>query len=1123
MARNTAEINGNRLRQKTWLPMSWMLGLMLVSGALAAPTDLDPDFGDMDMFFTQNGVATTQLAAQSLPGNMEARALVVLPEGRQVGDEFVDGGYVIVGLATFEEAPNDRYIAMSGYTETGEPRPMRGGIDYPTVALHPPLTQVRPPPAEVLETVIEQGAAAYHERDGIPGIIIGVRVVAREFPEPGATPAPSTDYLVIARFNLAGLVLGSGFDPDFGVIRPPGTFPPEAGLFIRESSLRVRGLAVDSQNRILVLATQPFQGTTLFGSVDTGFGTAGITSVRYLGGAGSGRQLLQDLDIDGAGRALLVGARFDPASASYLARLAADGTRETDFAAGNPNASDGFLPESQFTSTCGVRVLPDGRILIISQPPGAAGPGFRAARYLADLSAEDDRFARDFLNQPQAAVVRVPFTEPPDNGSFPCVGIHVDDEGRIVVAGSMVLPNDRNGLALVRLLGGDLPPVSSAGRLGFESASVEVGEDAGTLVIPVRRTESTEGAVEVGYRAVDGTAVNDSDFELQAGTLSFTDGQSSAEISVTILDNQIVDGDRSFTLVLENPGGGAVLGTSSIEVTILDDDQAGTLRFAQSSLQVIENEGILELQVQRVQGTAGEVSVDYRAQSGTAVETQDFRLDPGTLTFAAGVTARTVEVEIIDNEVADGNRSFSVVLENPTGGAVLGDPSQVEVTILDDDNVSDLAVEIDPLFTDTRLANETRPNAEVDWLIRLRNESANAGNSGVRVRVRVASPNATSEIPAGTVIGWRYSYSADDPWVEFGPDFQPVSTGQTAEYDWVFPADVPPASSPAVLELTTSHPPGIRTVDLRAEVSYDNDEANTDNDSAEARELVDGAQLSFCSLASDQSVAPRIEFVRNPANPIAQLPAARQFSVRACFQERGPRELQSGQVEIRLSKENLADYRVPATCTVDASSSSLWVLVRCDTFTRDLTNPGGGLFWPPAQGDLVIAYAGTVASGRQFTHEAQLLAQTPEDPIGLALRPSSEVTAQGTVTIPVAGGVLPREDEGGVRSSGCFIATAAYGSWLDPQVAVLRDFRDHRLVNHAPGRAFVDWYYRQSPPLADWIAERDWARAVVRIVLAPVIEAIERPVLVPMALLLLLLGLRWRQRGRWSSVGEGVS
>ncbi|KAA0593146.1 hypothetical protein J2848_005247 [Azospirillum lipoferum] len=49
---------------------------------------------------------------------------------------------------------------------------------------------------------------------------------------------------------------------------------------------------------------------------------------------------------------------------------------------------------------------------------------------------------------------------------------------------------------------------------------------------------------------------------------------------------------------------------------------------------------------------------------------------------------------------------------------------------------------------------------------------------------------------------------------------------------------------------------------------------------------------------------------------------------------------------------------------------------------------------------------------------------------------------------------------------GCFIASAVYGSPAAPEVEALRYVRDHRLMRSAPGRAFIQLYYRVSPPIA---------------------------------------------------------
>lgn len=96
---------------------------------------------------------------------------------------------------------------------------------------------------------------------------------------------------------------------------------------------------------------------------------------------------------------------------------------------------------------------------------------------------------------------------------------------------------------------------------------------------------------------------------------------------------------------------------------------------------------------------------------------------------------------------------------------------------------------------------------------------------------------------------------------------------------------------------------------------------------------------------------------------------------------------------------------------------------------------------------------------------------------------------------------------GGGGGGGCFIATAAYGSYLHPHVQILRNFRDHFLLTNAPGRSFVAFYYRTSPPLADFIARHELLRGMVRAALTPVIVAIAHPASAGISLMLAMTAL----------------
>lgn len=79
----------------------------------------------------------------------------------------------------------------------------------------------------------------------------------------------------------------------------------------------------------------------------------------------------------------------------------------------------------------------------------------------------------------------------------------------------------------------------------------------------------------------------------------------------------------------------------------------------------------------------------------------------------------------------------------------------------------------------------------------------------------------------------------------------------------------------------------------------------------------------------------------------------------------------------------------------------------------------------------------------------------------------------------------------GGGGGGCFIATAAYGSYLHPKVMVLRNFRDNYLLTNNTGRALVSLYYKCSPPIADMVRANDAARFLTRIMLAPLIFILE--------------------------------
>jgi len=82
------------------------------------------------------------------------------------------------------------------------------------------------------------------------------------------------------------------------------------------------------------------------------------------------------------------------------------------------------------------------------------------------------------------------------------------------------------------------------------------------------------------------------------------------------------------------------------------------------------------------------------------------------------------------------------------------------------------------------------------------------------------------------------------------------------------------------------------------------------------------------------------------------------------------------------------------------------------------------------------------------------------------------------------------EEEGG----GCLISTATYGSELAPQVQMLREIRDNKLLSTESGSTFMTGfntlYYSFSPIIADWERESPIFREAVKISLTPLITSL---------------------------------
>ena len=128
--------------------------------------------------------------------------------------------------------------------------------------------------------------------------------------------------------------------------------------------------------------------------------------------------------------------------------------------------------------------------------------------------------------------------------------------------------------------------------LSVADAWVDEAENA-TVDFAVTLSRASTETVTVAYETSDGTATHGDDYVAASGTLSFPPGETEKTVSVTVLDDDLDEGEETFTLMLSNPSGGnAFLADASATGTINNTDpmpKAWLARFGRTvGSQVVE-------------------------------------------------------------------------------------------------------------------------------------------------------------------------------------------------------------------------------------------------------------------------------------------------------------------------------------------------------------------------------------------------------------------------------------------------------------------------------------------------------------------------------------------------------
>jgi len=189
----------------------------------------------------------------------------------------------------------------------------------------------------------------------------------------------------------------------------------------------------------------------------------------------------------------------------------------------------------------------------------------------------------------------------------------------------------------------------------FSAATYQVTEGAGTLTVTVNRAVGLSGTATVEISTVNGNPGATAGVDFTAITsqqVSFGDGVTSQNVSVTILDPAGYTGDRTFQLSLANPSSSGTIGTPNpATVTIHDNDQnpAGDVAFASATFSITAPNAAV-ITINRTGGTTGAGSVQLRLAAGGTLDAADITFaNPTQVNFTDGQATQTVNITINAN------------------------------------------------------------------------------------------------------------------------------------------------------------------------------------------------------------------------------------------------------------------------------------------------------------------------------------------------------------------------------------------------------------------------------------------------------------------------------------------
>lgn len=234
---------------------------------------------------------------------------------------------------------------------------------------------------------------------------------------------------------------------------------------------------------------------------------------------------------------------------------------------------------------------------------------------------------------------------------------------------------------------------SSPQRVRFSAQRFAALENAGTIDLHVERIGGSTGTATVDFlasNAVAGGFAPAGDYSLTPGTLTFADGETSKDITVTINDDALQQGNRSIYVILKNPTGASLGGYAQARLDIIDDESnivsvaPGDFDLSERPSTSPQNPGTFI--ISRSRATPQPLTVNYSI-GGTATEGADYATLTHTAVIPANATSTVVTISPIDDALREGTETIVLSIDASVDYGI-GVPNTAQLNLGDNELVN---------------------------------------------------------------------------------------------------------------------------------------------------------------------------------------------------------------------------------------------------------------------------------------------------------------------------------------------------------------------------------------------------------------------------------------------------